>query len=458
MASSRRALVVSALVALAALTAACAPRRVPPPAVTTAAHPDFLYPMIPAAMQRTFGAEHVDLGWRYLQIDDLRGADREFAAALKSSAKMYPAHAGHGYVALARRDFDRAVAAFDAALGADRSYVPALVGRGQALLALRREGDALVAFEAALAADPSLADVRQRAEVLRFRGLQDIIEAARAAAKSGRVPDARAAYERAIAASPDSAFLYRELGVLERRAGNSDEALSRLRRATELDPLDEMALVQLGELLESRQDFVGAEAAYRKAVALNPSTEIEARLAAVAKNAREAQLPAQFKAALTSAQLTRGELAALIAVRLEALVRAAPKRQIVVTDTRGHWAAAWIADVAAAGIVEPFENHTFQPNAIVRRGDLATAISRMLSIIAAGDPAIRARLAERPAIADMNQRHNQYAAAASAVASGVMPLLDGARFQVGRVVSGSEAVEALDRVRALSARVVNAGL
>ena len=58
----------------------------------------------------------------------------------------------------------------------------------------------------------------------------------------------------------------------------------------------------------------------------------------------------------------------------------------------------------------------------------------------------------------MNQRHNQYAAAAAAVSTGVMPLLEGARFQVERVVSGSEAVEVLDRVRTLSVRVINAGL
>jgi tetratricopeptide (TPR) repeat protein len=456
MSSSRRAFVAS-VIALSALTAACASRRVPPPPVTIAAHPEFLYPTVPAAMQKTFGAEHVDLGWRYLQIDDLRGADREFAAALKSSAKMYPAHAGLGYVALARRDFDRAVAAFDTALQTDRSYVPALVGRGQALLALGRESDALAAFDAALAADASLTDVRQRAELLRLRGLQEVIQTARSAAKSGRIPDARAAYQRAIAASPDSAFLYRELGVLERRAGNSDQALSRLRKATELDPLDETALVQLAELLDAGQDFVGAEAAYRQAVALNPSPELESRLAAATKNAREAKLPAQFKAALSSAQLTRGELAALIAVRLEPLVQAAPRRQAVVTDTRGHWAAAWIAEVVGAGILEPFENHTFQPDVIIRRGDLATAVSRMLAVIASTDPALRARLAERPAIADMNQRHNQYPAAAAAVSSGVMPL-DGGRFQVGRVVSGSEAVDVLDKVRALSARVLNAGL
>jgi tetratricopeptide (TPR) repeat protein len=454
---SDRLVIAAVLAVMAMLTAACAAKKVPLPAAKPA-HPEFLYPTVPAAMQKTFAAEHVDLGWRYLQIDNLRDADREFAAALKSNSKMYPAHAGHGFVALARRDFDRAVAAFDAALAALPSYVPALVGRGQALLALRREGEALVAFDAALKADPSLSDVRQRAELLRFRGLQDVIESARAAAQANRFSDARAAYERAIAASPDSAFLYRELGMLERRAGNGEQALVRLRRATELDPLDAAAFLQLADLLESRLDYAGAEAAYRKAVELDPSPELEAKLAAVAKNAREAKLPAEFRAALTATQVTRGDLAALIAVRLESIVRAAPARQEVVTDTRGHWAAAWIAQVAGAGIMPPFENHTFQPNAAVRRGDLAVAVSRLLALLTAGDAGLRARVAQRPAIADMNRRHVQYSAAADAVASGVMPLLDGARFQVGRPVSGSEAVDVLDHVRALSAQTANVGL
>jgi len=439
------------------LTVGCAAKTVPP-APTSLAHPDFLYPSVPVAMQKTFAAEHVDLGWRYLQIDDLRGADREFAAALKSNPKMYPAFAGHGFVALARRDFDRAITSFGAALAASSSYVPALVGRGQALLALRREGDALAMFDAALKVDPSLADVRRRAEVLRFREVQDLIEAARDAAKSGRLPEARTAYERAIAASPESAFLYRELGVLERRAGNVEQALSRQRRATELDPLDSAAFVQLGELLESRQDFAGAEAAYRKAVALDPSPDLETKLATVAKNAREARLPPEFKAALSAAQITRGDLAAIIGVHLESIVKAAPTRQVVMTDVRGHWAAPWISQVAAAGVMPPFENHTFQPNAAIRRGDLAVAISRLLTLVSSNDAALRARLAQRPAISDMNRRHVQYQAAADAVASGVMPLLEGERFLVGRPVSGGEAVETVDRVAVLSGQTVNAGL
>ena len=409
-------------------------------------------------MQRTFSAEHVDLGWRYLQIDDLRGADREFSAALKSSAMMYPAHAGHGYVALARRDFDRALTAFDVALGADRFYVPALVGRGQALLALRREGEALAAFDAALAADPSLTDVRQRAEVLRFRGLQDVIEAARSAAKSGRAPEARAAYERAIAASPDSAFLYRELGVLERRAGNSGQALSRLRRATELDPLDEIALVQLAELLEAGQDFVGAEVAYRKAVALNPSPELEART----RHGRQERA----RGAAAAGVQGRPHLRAADAWRARRAHRGsarAPRARGSEASGRGHRHARTLGgNVDRGGGQRRHHRALREPHLPTRRGHPPRRPGDGDQPPAGGDrvwrSGLRARLAERPVIADMNQRHNQYAAAAAAVSSGVMPLLEGGRFQVERVVSGSEAVEVLDRVRTLSVRVINAGL
>jgi hypothetical protein len=134
------------------------------------------------------------------------------------------------------------------------------------------------------------------------------------------------------------------------------------------------------------------------------------------------------------------------------VIRDAPPRQVVITDTRGHWAAEWITPVARAGIMDPFANHTFQPRTRLRRGDLAMVVSRLLGLIAARDPDLRARLAQRPVIADMTPRHTQYAAAAAAVASGVMPLLAGDRFQVGQAVTGAEAVEALDRVRALAAR------
>jgi hypothetical protein len=239
---------------------------------------------------------------------------------------------------------------------------------------------------------------------------------------------------------------------VERRAGNAAAALEHFRRATRLDTADAASFVQMGELLEAQQDFAGAEAAYRQALAIEPNAGLSARTAVVAERAREATLPREFQAIATSAAITRGELAALIGVRLAPVLRGAAPRQAVATDIGRHWAASWIGEVVRAGVMDPFEKHTFQPDARVRRGDLAEAVSRVVSLLAATRPALRTAAATRPAIADMSAAHLNYPAAAVAVASGVLPLLDGGRFEVGRAVSGVEAAAAIDRLRTLAAR------
>lgn len=442
------AIIRAAVVSLVVVAAACAPKA-PPAAPAAAKYPDFMFPSIPQALRNSREAARVDTGWRYLQNDQLGAAEREFAAAVRSNGRFYPARTGEGYVAFARKNYDRAVMTFDVALAAAPNYVPALVGKGDALLALKRDDQALTSFQAALAADPSLTDLQRRVELLRFRTVQDVLSRARAAAAAGRLADARTDYLRAIQASPDSAFVYRELGTVERRMGDLDNAVLHLRRATELDPTDGTAFVELAELLESQRDYAGAEAAYRKANDIQPSADLLARIADVAEKARDARLPAEYRSIADEAQITRGDLAALIGVRLDRLLRDVPPRQVVITDIRGNWAAPWITEVARAGIMDPFPNHMFQPRARVRRADLAAAVSRVIELIAARSPAVRARASEKPAIADLPRTHLSYPAAAVAVASGVMPLLDGRRFEPTRPVSGADASAVIERLRAL---------
>jgi tetratricopeptide (TPR) repeat protein len=439
------------VVLLGAVISACA-AKAPPAVPAVLPYPDFLYPAVPASIHTAQNTAAVDVGWRFLQNDDLAGADREFTAALKRTPNLYPATTGRGYVAAARKDYEAAVMQFDAALKADARYVPALVGKGQSLLALKREGEALTAFEAALAVDSSLADLAQRVQLLRFRGLQDTIDAARTAASAGRTDEARAGYERALQASPDSAFLYRELALLERRQGNNAAALEHFRKASDLDTADAVSLTQIGEILEQQQDLAGAEAAYRKAAGIETTPDLTRRLAAIAERQRELKLPAEFAAIRTAKQVTRGDLAALLGIRLDAVLKAAPSREVVMTDTRGHWAANWITEVVRASAMDEFENHTFQPRAVVRRVDLAQAVSRIVTLLARTRPALQARIAERPAIADMDGGHLNYPDAAVAVASGVMPLVNGNQFQLTRPVSGAEATETVERLQALAAQ------
>lgn len=444
--STRVALALGLVLTLAA----CAGRAVPPPAaVTVARHPEFMYPTVPPGLERAPGAERLDLGWRFLQSGDARNAVREFDEALQRNPRFYPARVGQAYVALSRGEHDRALAAFDAALRDAAAYVPALVGRGQTLLEMKRDVDALEAFEAALAADASLVDVRRRVEVLRFRTVEQVIAAARSAAADNRLEQARTAYARAIQLSPDSAFLHRELAMVERRQGDADRAVQHFTRAIELDASDTSALVALGDLLADRQDYQGADAAYRKAAAIEATPELNARIAALAERMRESRLPEEFRAIGIAAQVTRGDLAALLGTRLERLLATAPQKQVVITDAADHWANAWITLVARTGVMDPFENHTFQPRLVIRRGDLATAVRRVVTMAAIANPALRARISAQPRIADMPPTHLVYPAAAVAVASGVMPLVEGDRFDVSREVTGAEVVSVVDRLQAL---------
>lgn len=443
----KRVLLLSMTLSVLAI-AACAPKA-PPAVVGAPKHPDFMFPVAP---EGTLPAQQLrlDRGWAYLQLDDTRNAKREFLAAVKQQAAFYPADAALGYVALARGNEADAVARFDRALAAEATYVPALVGRGRALLELDRIGEALVNFEAALAEDPSLVDLKGRVEVLRFRATQDMLGRAKAATDGRRWDEAKAAYQQAIAASPESAFLYRELASVEQKAGDPSGALAHYRRAVELDASDARSWAAIGGLLEANDDVVGALTAYERSRAVDPAEVSEAAVIRVRDRAALLKLPAEYRAIPANPGIARGEVAALIGIRLEALVARARPRQLIITDTRGHWAQQWINAVARAGIMDPLPNYEFQPAQRVRRGELALTVSRVLGLIGAGRPELQKKWqAAKVTAADVPPSHLSYPYVSQAVAAGVMSLTNG-NFELLRNVSGAEAYDVISRLEALA--------
>ena len=441
---------VAAVVTLLALAGGCA-RNVPPASPGPPRYPDYLFPTVPEFLAASPAAARHSEGWQFLQAGNLEGAGGSFAAALESVADFYPAEAGLAYVDLARRRFDGALARFDRIVTNRPSYAPAWVGRGDVLLASEREAEALVAYESGLSVDPGLNDVRRRVEVLRFRAVQQAVTLAQQAHEAGQYREAQVAYEQALEVSPESGFLYRDLAAVERDLGQLGQALEHVRRANELEPDDAVSLVLQGEIHETLGDLEGAEAAYARAERTDPSEEGSARLERIRARIALARLPPAYRSIPDTPQISRSELASLIGIRLEALLERAPRDEtILITDTRGHWADEWMLAVSHAGVMEVFANHTFQPAAVVQRGELAQVVSRVVGIIAAGDPARGRRWQNaRYAFSDLEPGHLQYPAASVAVAAGVLPVLDGNTFQLTRAVSGAEAIAAIARLEQL---------
>jgi tetratricopeptide (TPR) repeat protein len=440
------------LLTLAVFISACAPAMVPAPVVTTPKFPDFVTPAVPLEFANTAAAINESRGWAFLQSGDLRTAEHEFMAALKNDARFFPAEISLGYLELARKDAKAALPHFDKVLEGRHDQVSALLGRGQALLALNRESEALAAFESVLAVDPAQVEARRSVDVLKFRILEQEIARARDAARAGRLDEAGEAYSTALTSQPDSPFLYRELAGVERQQGRIDAALEHLRRAVALDPGDAHSLAQIGALLEEQNDLEGAEKAYSDAAAIEPSRDLETKLATLRARAALDKLPDEYRAIAQAPLVTRADLAALIGIRLAPLLRDTLNSDAaLITDARSSWAQTWIMEVARAGVMEPFANHAFQPRTIVRRSDLAQAAARLLARIGTDHPAAaRAWESSRPRFSDVAPDHLAYPAAAVAVAASVMHTEPDQSFQPSRPVTGAEAVDAIAKLESLA--------
>ena len=442
--------VLALLLIAGALVAGCA-RAAAPPVVTAPKFPDYIYPTLtpPDPQQAELLGRH-DAAWRWFQSGDLARAEREFQVILKRSPQFYPTETALGYLELARQNHGPALEHFDRVLAARAEYVPAVVGRGEALLAQSREAEALTAFETAVKLDPALVEIGRRVEVLRARAAQENVAAARRAAQANRLDEAAQLYEKAIAASPDSAFLLRDLAEVEARQGKTDQALARYRRAVELEPSDATSRTRIGEILDARGDLEGALAMYREANNLEPNAELRRRMTALEARLAYLRLPAEYRAIPDEASITRGDLASLIGIRLEGLLANAPVRPVVITDARNHWASTWIMAAAQAGIIEPYENHTFQPRNAIQRSDLAQAVARLLKLIAVRQPTLLKNWQSRQQkMADVGVSNLHYADVSLSVAAGVLSLTEGGLFELSRPVTGAEAIEAITRIERL---------
>lgn len=448
----RRLLLASGCVAL--VVSACAPRTPPPVVPTAPRFPDFVFPTVPDRLGDARLRGRHDAAWAYVQAGKLTVASREYAEIVRRTPAFYPAGAALGYVLVAEMRFRDAIARFDQVLRQAPRYAPALAGRGEALAGDGQIELAIASFEEARTADPRLTDLARRIDALRFARVNDLVARAGRASAAGRYDEARQAYQQALASAPDSAFLFRDLGVAETRAGLLDEAVGHLERAVALDKDDASAWAALAEAYDRNGRGLEAVAALERAVEIDPSDALRKALERARDRAELSRLPAEYRGLGSAPQINRGDLAALLGIRvLPALPAQSQRAGVVVIDARSHWAATWILSVTRAGLMDAFPNHTFQPASVVRRADLAASVSRVLAALGPDE----ARPARRQAIADMPADHLSYPAVLAAVSAGVLPLLDGGMFRPSRVVTGTEALEAVGRLEALAKRARSGG-
>lgn len=423
-----------ALALVAGTIAACAKGPVRLPQAPT---DDYVFPVSTVGALTAPESRAVHRAWTEVLAGSAEAAERRFLK-LQSRHPDLPAPAAG--LAFARLRGGRALDAgrgFQAVLARHPDYVPALVGAASCALRLGDAERALVLLRRAEAASPQEPAVRRRLPEVKLQITEKRMAAARAAAAAGHTDEAIAEYGRALEAAPEVGGVRVELANLLSAGGQHAEALGVL----EADPVeDRQVLLRLGELLTQTGESARALETYRRILTRDPrDAEALARALELRRDLERMQMPEEYRRIETAPRLTRADLAAVLSVKVTALSRLSPpeKEPQVAIDISGSWARSHILRVLALEIMDLYPNHTFQPGAVVRRGELARAVARVLDLAQA--PASAA-----PVLTDMSRNNLVYDAAVRVVGAGLMDLSQAGAFEAWRPVSGRDATDVIE--------------
>ena len=414
----------------AALASACA--KPAPPRLPQAE--DYVFPAPRAGEAGAEEARRLESAWRALLAGHTADAERDYQRLLQRNPQLVPAQIGIAYVRLRAGKPEEAASAFAAILTGRPDDVSALIGAASATARLADPEAALGFYRRAQALSPD-AVPRGRLAEMKLQTAEKRVAAGRAAVAEGDTERALAEYKAALAAAPEVAGLRLEVARLLVERGDAAGAAEVLAA----DPADDRQVsLRLGEVLVDLGEYPRALEVYRRLLARDPKDE-EAQRRILAMRDRQAlsELPDEYRHIASAPRITRADLAALASVRVTALARLNRRGPVVAIDVSGSWAREHILRILALGIMDVYPNHTFQPAATVRRGDLAQLVGRVLNLL-------NWPQAAPAAIADMSRNHLLYAYASRTVAAGLMDLTPTGAFEPWRPVSGRDAQDVIE--------------
>lgn len=433
----RRLAGLGAVVLAALALGACAKKLAPAPPEGEA----YVYPAPRPGEQPAAEGATLQRAWRELTSGDTAAAAKRYEKLLRTHPDCTAARTGLGYARLREGALVPAGEAFAATLAKLPEDLSALVG---AASVASRGGDlpgAVALYRRAALAAPGDPQVRKRLAAVKLQLTERRMAEAQLALERDDTAAAVAAYTAALDAAPELTGVRLALAGVQAERGDRAAAVAVL----EADRTgDRQVLLELGRLLNEDGEYARALEVYTRLLAHGPG-DGEARFGQRrAQEGLEGQaMPPEYRAIADALRVTRADLAALVAVRVQSLRRAGPGQPRVAVDISGSWARDQIARVLALGIMDVYPNHTFQPNALVRRADLARAAARSLDVL-------RIAAGAAPSPSDMSRAHLDFGVVERVLAAGLMGLTPLGAFEPWRPVTGREAIDVLDALARLS--------
>lgn len=235
-------------------------------------------------------AEDAEALTKVAELYYAQGKLADAIAACRQALEVKPdwaaAYVTMGNVQQAQGQIDEAIRFYSEALAFNPDYAEAYANLGSMLYKQGRVVEAVVNYEKAIALKPDFAVAywnlatafkqqgrtqdasvyEQKALALnpQLRGVNFHLELGDKLAQQGKLDEAIAAWEQAIALKPDFAEAYCEIGIVQRHQGKFQQAIIPLQKAIELKPDYCIAYQHLCAILRDLSDLAAAREAVHK--------------------------------------------------------------------------------------------------------------------------------------------------------------------------------------------------
>ncbi len=368
-------------------------------------------------------------GWSMLMQHQSEQAARHFQTALQKNPQNLGALLGMMMVYEMRQDWVAAVEYGDLI----QSYAPEWFRRDRA------------------AQSPEIAALQEHVAWIRMQALEQMIRRARRYRHQGDAQRAAYWYRQAIARSPTHIDLLLEFADWLVSLDRTKDAIAYYQMAYNHHPESVRVAERLARALVDTAQWTQALPLLERLRTMQPNRQEWRDLVTRARlEMQKSAVATEYTRIRETPYITRGQVAAILCLEIPAIAEMEPPGPpVIILDTQQHWARTYIQKVVRIGFMRVYENHTFQPDRPVSRGEFAGILYRVLRHFGAD---AMVRVPEDFHIADVSPVHRYYRQIRIVVALGLLRLRPGQRFGAGERVSGADALHAVQALRNLLGR------
>lgn len=386
--------------------------------------------------------------WSKLQIGKTKEAEETFHDIIDSKPGFFPAYVGIGYLEMMEENYSSAMRTFNISLKTKKDYLHALLGLGALY---RVMGDNLQAYNIyglILEKHPRQPEARMQYDIIRLKETEKYLLLARSYKNEGKFEPAFDNYKKALNYVQQEDFIFHEFGEFLIKSKRYRDAIIYLQRANDLRPNHPPYLKSLGSAFEKAGKPADARFYYKQAQEINPlDTSLRADIERVTKSAQKIKTSEAGQEIQAMAKITRATAAVYLDKNFPFRDEPSETRNEIITDIIQHPDNLSIIAMVKQGVFDVYADHTFAPNQILTRLDLALLLDRLIENAAYAGVQLKFNTRGiQVDISDLPLNTPSYPIIRRIISLGLMSLQEGKRFNATQPITGREFVLAVDRL------------